>query len=238
MNTEQAIRKLYPQAKPLGELRDTMMEWLRATCGSVQENTLLATSCCADDILMTKDVGGHFSGPFIMGGLAGLPFGGTTALTAFLHHIPDQGVGLLVYGPHIGVNQSGTIGKVARPGQAHESACCGSLMGALKALQDPNFVAPDRTNWDEYNLEQTYLISRLADCRDQIVASAVPEQAVTDAAYDIGRDLLLKIIARCQSQFNGIRLVCIGGVMINTAPDEADWFDLRHTVVIDRETLL
>ena len=33
-------------------------------------------------------------GPFIMGGLGGIPFSGQTGMTAFAHHIPDGGSAL------------------------------------------------------------------------------------------------------------------------------------------------
>ena len=65
-----------------------------------------------------------------MGGLAGFPFGGVAAFTAMAKHIPDDGHCFIVYGPHVGVDADGTIGKVNRIGMKESGKCCGSADAA------------------------------------------------------------------------------------------------------------
>lgn len=95
------VREHYPSAL---DTRDTSIKYL----GLLQNGhtidiskMLMATSLCSDDINIPST--SFFSvvlGPFFLGGLGGLPFSGTTGLTAFAHHIPDKGAAFIFYGPH------------------------------------------------------------------------------------------------------------------------------------------
>lgn len=61
-----------------------------------QDNTLFGMSVCSDEVnffenevidLMKKRWGESFS----LGGLAGIPFAGKAGLSAYAHHVPDEG---------------------------------------------------------------------------------------------------------------------------------------------------
>ncbi|MCY2968400.1 MAG: hypothetical protein NT069_33020 [Planctomycetota bacterium] len=227
MPLAQLVRQHYPQAQRLREFRASLLERLGTTVGATTENTLLGTSLCADDILATKDITHTICGPFNTGGLAGLPFGGRTAITAFLHHIPENGVGLLVHGPHVGIARDGTIGKLRRAGQSHDSTCCGSLMAAIAQLKAGPAVMPDVPP-DPDDMEQSLLVRLLSPYRDRILTADSPEREVTDVAYEVGQGMIERLVAATRTQLgHGGRLVCIGIVVINTAPGEEDWIDLR-----------
>src|SRR6056297_2982708 len=95
-----------------------------------KKNTLWATSVCSDEVnqsLHQLDEYFETFGPFILGGISGIPFAGKTGFKAFSSHIPDDGGALIIYGPHIGITNNGIVGKVHREGQKTESSCCGSL---------------------------------------------------------------------------------------------------------------
>lgn len=127
------VHEHYPTAL---DTRDTSIKYL----GLLQNGhtidiskMLMATSLCSDDINIPST--SFFSvvlGPFFLGGLGGLPFAGTTGLTAFAHHIPDNGSAFIFYGPHIGVTLDNELGKMYRPRQEQSGASCGALMLALQ----------------------------------------------------------------------------------------------------------
>lgn len=66
-----------------------------------------------------------------MGGLSGFPF------CAFASHIPEKGTALIVFGPHIGVDENGIIGQVNRRGHSYSSSCCGSAINSDETLYNP-----------------------------------------------------------------------------------------------------
>jgi hypothetical protein len=71
---------------------------------------------------------------FPLGGLAGIPFTGKTGWGAFTHHVPDNGNIFAMYGPHVGVDKTGIVGKVHRPGMKKASKACGASIGAFLTL--------------------------------------------------------------------------------------------------------
>jgi len=89
---DQLVKKEFPNAR---DAKDTSVHFL----GKMQiehqldvSKVLLATSVCSDDINMPSTT--FFNvlfGPFVMGGLGGIPFVGKTGMTAYAHHIPDEG---------------------------------------------------------------------------------------------------------------------------------------------------
>ena len=48
------------------------------------------------------------------------------------HHIPTNGSCLIVYGPHVGIDIEGNVGKINRIGRTNcgSGACCGSATAA------------------------------------------------------------------------------------------------------------
>lgn len=74
------------------------------------------------------------TGTFHLGGLGGLPFVGTSGMGAFLHHVPDHGKVLLVFGPHVGISERGQLGTLLRPGKTEETPTCGAAMAAYQAI--------------------------------------------------------------------------------------------------------
>merc|ERR1711874_689303 len=66
-----------------------------------------------------------------LGGLCGFPFTGLTGLNAMLQHAPDTEEVMIVYGPHVGLNENGTLGYVDRTEMSNETTCCGSMMAAI-----------------------------------------------------------------------------------------------------------
>jgi len=227
LNWQATIARQYPLARPISKQRKQLRQWLQNEHGVQIATTLRATSFCADDIIASKILGRSASGPFTAGGLGGLPYGGVTAFSAFAHHVPDGGTALILYGPHIGITRDGQWGKLLRRGQKQVTKACGSLMAALKALR-----AGKPTNCplaaDDDDLQQSRLVQLLAPRRQRILAAASPELEVTEAAYDLSHAMISRLVARVRKQFHCRAVALVGGVAINTDPDQEDWFEIRH----------
>ena len=113
--------------------------------GFTDENTLFADSSCPDEICHDdpdEDISSLFmkrwGEVFPLSGLAGMPFTGKTGWGAFSSHCPEDGNIVILFAPHVGIDDAGNVGKITRDGQAHASGACGAAIGALGALKkDP-----------------------------------------------------------------------------------------------------
>ncbi|MEM9325270.1 MAG: hypothetical protein AAGA85_06430 [Bacteroidota bacterium] len=190
---------------------------------------LMATSVCSDDINVPSTT--FFNvlfGPFIMGGLGGIPFAGQTGMTAFAHHIPDDGSAFIFYGPHIGVTLDGDLGKMYRPRQEQTGNSCGALMLALDRLQDAGY----KPNMNDDDYQQMKLEESLLPYREQILDSDNRQKAITEAAYEIIDKKVHDHISACKDEFHVEKIALLGGIIINTDYGLDDYFDRRNFEVI------
>jgi hypothetical protein len=227
-STEQNVTKNFPKAMTNAALVEKVTTTLKEY--GYGESSLLATSLCCDEInrVLEKDFSKHYTDNFSMGGLAGFPFGGITSFGAFAHHIPDNGSCLVVYGPHVGVDSTGTVGKVDRRGRAAPGACCGSacaaaghvacvLKGEVKKV-DPAIYA------DVTNAQQMMVSSLLEPYAERLSKASNEMVELPFALYDAQKKIMEQIIAAgCQEVANG-KIALLGGIQINTAPGETDYF--------------
>jgi hypothetical protein len=236
-NVEFQVRSHYPQALPATAFRRKIVSWLEQELGLGLAHVLLATSVCADDIVFATDVAGvetrqptrRLSGVFGMGGLAGLPFAGKTGMTAFAHHVPDDGAACIFYGAHIGMTDAGELGKVLRLGQHDESPACGALGVAIKHFQSSPDYEPIL---DMDDAQKALLEQRLKPHMAHILAAPNPMQAASEAAYSIIHDLIERYVVAVKAQFRCERLALVGVMIINTSPENEDYIDLRHSAVL------
>ncbi len=195
---------------------------------------LMATSVCSDDINVPSTT--FFNvlfGPFIMGGLGGLPFAGQTGMTAFAHHIPDEGSAFIFYGPHIGITLDGDLGRMYRPRQEQTGNSCGALMLALSRFGDGSYRPV--LNDDDY--QQMKLEESLLPYREQVMDSSTPQKAITEATYDIIHNKIHQHLRSCKDEFSVDKVTLLGGIIINTDYGLDDYFDARNFEVIDLKTL-
>ena len=219
------------------DAKDTSIQYL----GKMQlehnidiSKVLMATSVCSDDINVPSTT--FFNvlfGPFIMGGLGGLPFAGQTGMTAFAHHIPDEGSAFIFYGPHIGITLDGDLGKMYRPRQEETGNSCGALMLALSRLQDGDYRPV--LNDDDY--QQMKLEESLLAYREDILKSENQEKAITEATYDIIDKKIHEHIVSCKNEFHVDKVTLLGGIIINTDYGLDDYFVAKNFEVIDVKSL-
>jgi hypothetical protein len=210
---ELAVKHHFPNAL---DAKDTSIHYL----GKLQNEheidvskVLMATSLCSDDInIPSTTFFNVLFGPFIMGGLGGLPFSGLTGMTAFAHHIPDGGSAFIFYGPHIGITLDGQLGKMYRPRQANPGNSCGALMLALDRFKDPAYK-PEIVD-DDY--QQMTLEKSLVDKREEILAAEIPAKKITELTFDNIDKMVHDYIRATKDEFHVDKVALLGGIIINT----------------------
>lgn len=227
---DEVVKTYFPNAM---DAKDTSIHYL----GKMQiehnidiSKVLMATSVCSDDINVPSTT--FFNvlfGPFIMGGLGGLPFAGQTGMTAFAHHIPDDGSAFIFYGPHIGITIDGDLGKMYRPRQEQTGNSCGALMLALDRFQDSGYRPV--LNDDDY--QQMKLEESLLPYREQILDNNHQEKSITEATYDIIDKKIHEHIKSCKEEFHVDKVTLLGGIIINTDYGVDDYFVAKNFEVID-----
>jgi hypothetical protein len=195
-------------------------------------NSLVATSLCCDEVNrpLEKSLAKSYDEPFVMGGLAGFPFGGVTSFGAMAHHIPDGGSCLVVYGPHVGVDAYGSIGTVNRRGRAKGGACCGSAAAALGKVRKGQMVpmdgeAKNLPPTDSLDAQQAYVDSQLAPYAQRLLAADDRNVELPYALYDAQKKMMESIVSKGAGAVEGNgKIAVLGGIQINTQEDLSDYF--------------
>lgn len=208
-----------------------------STKGFTSDNTLLATSLCADELarVLEDDFVKIYGNNFNLGGLSGFPFAGNTGFGAMAAHIPDNGYCLLVHGPHVGICQNGTIGKVERRGIELVDNCCGSAIAASNYVKgithggaDITMKLQQFTDFQQGAVQELILPfgKRLADAEANSANGNREEGRMRELPYALydSQELLVEEIVRKGA--GGIKkgLAVLGGIQINTSPDTDDYF--------------
>jgi len=226
LDFEAIVQKNFKGAISNQELVTSAVRLLAAK-GYDGENTLLATSLCCDELArqLEDDFNGIFGNNFNLGGLAGFPFAGMTGFGAMAAHIPDDGYCLVVFGPHVGVTEDGTVGKVERSGIALVDTCCGSAVAAdsyvesiMTGTKDINTRIQGFGDFQQQGVQELILPhgKRLADADNRMIE-------LPYALYD-SQEVLLNEIIESGSDKIKRGLAVLGGIQINTGPNTPDYF--------------
>ncbi|HEV8511960.1 MAG TPA: hypothetical protein VGQ59_01715 [Cyclobacteriaceae bacterium] len=228
--TEAVFEKAFPGVLTGPAYADSIIRYINRVYHVSTDKILMGASTCVDDIIYTKNFRLHkeIKGPFHLGGLAGLPFTGISGLEAFAHHIPDDGVMLLIITPHIGYSQSSGWGFVLRHEQHEASTCCGALMGTLRKLEDGK-LNPVITE-DDY---QGGKISEMALLHQNEIKTAdhpiieLTKITSLEAEKQI-REHILEV------DLKHVKYIMITtGIMINTDYTYTDYLWMQHFMVYD-----
>ncbi len=220
------VKKSFPGAISNADLVTKVVGVLEGK-GFANENTLLATSLCADELarVLEDEFVSVYGNNFNLGGLSGFPFAGNTGFGAMAAHIPDDGFCLLIHGPHVGICKNGQIGKVERPGMANVDNCCGSAIAASNYLKGITHggaqITPNLQPFSDFQqgaVQELILPfgKRLSDASDRM-------HELPYALYD-SQEILVEDIVETGS--GGIKkgLALLGGIQINTGPESDDYF--------------
>jgi Limiting CO2-inducible proteins B/C beta carbonyic anhydrases len=223
---DKVVKEAFPGAISNSEL-ETRVGKVLSDKGLTPDNTLLATSLCADELArrLEDEFVKVFGNNFNLGGLSGFPFAGNTGFGAMAAHIPDDGYCLLIYGPHVGISREGTIGKVEREGIKLVDNCCGSAIAAsnyLKGITDGGAVITSKiqqfSDFQQGAVQELILPhgKRLSDAKNRM-------QELPYALYD-SQDVLMLDIVKTGAAGTKRGVALLGGIQINTGPTTADYF--------------
>jgi hypothetical protein len=228
--TEDIFKKAFPGAMPGSGFSDSVVNYILRKYKITPDKMLLGASLCVDDIIYTKNFRLHakVKGPFNLGGLAGLPFTGVSGLGAFAHHIPDDGVMLLLIAPHIGYSESKGWGYVLRHEQHHASTCCGALMGTLGKLQ--NGTLKPEIKEEDY---QGGKIAQLAlGHQKEILGAENPVIELTKITAKQAEQEIRSYIPDVDMEHIKY-VILVTGIMINTDYAYSDYLSVNHFMVYD-----
>ena len=191
-------------------------------------NALVAFSLCSDEVNRPlEDVFyGWYGEHFNMGGLAGFPFAGVTGFGAMASHIPDGGSCLLVYGPHVGIDSNGNVGKVDRKGKSKSGSCCGSAVAASSYitsvyLGNAEKVAPPT---DFVDAQQNYVASMLLPYGERVTKAADPMVELPFVTFEPVDAMMQRIVQKAGGKVGGGKIAMLGGLQINTPRGVSDYF--------------
>lgn len=128
-----AIQENFPGAVEESSFIGSVANKLAAH-GITKHNSIAMVSTCRDEAsrLLDSLVDTHFGLTFALNGLAGVPPGGALAIKAGASHSPQDESGRERYVflgfTHIGVDETGAIGKMRRAGRHATSSACGALL--------------------------------------------------------------------------------------------------------------
>ncbi|MEQ9308726.1 MAG: hypothetical protein RLN90_04675 [Balneolaceae bacterium] len=225
------IPKHFPDAILMSDFQEKILSNFKAMDIS-PDDTIWATSICSDELNnFLQDLNSIFAGPgpFRLGGISGLPFVGVTGFNAFLSHAPAHGCAMIIYGPHVGVSEHGILGEVNRQNQFGLTTCCGSLVGALGAVEQNQELPID----NPLDYQQARVIKHLIQYREEILKDKFPLKKATDFAYIDIHEKLKRIINVLSPELTDIKLYLIGGIVINTDWKMEDFFEIRDVELLE-----
>ncbi len=193
------------------------------------ESTLLVTSLCVDEVSrqLEDDFVKIYKDNFAMGGLSGYPFGGVTAFVSLASHIPDDGSCLIVFGPHVGVDNDGAVGTVERRGRKHGGPCCGSANAASNYVMDVMAGRKERpaASIDPKDAQQGFVNRMLLEHSARLDKAADRMVELPYAIYDSQKRMMDSIVqAGCKAVPGDGKIAVLGGIQINTPPGESDYY--------------
>lgn len=212
-------------ARQLGRSLDVIL----SNVGIGKESTLLATSFCCDEVNrdLEDELRATYGQNFNLGGIGGFPFGGVTAFGALGHHVPENGTCLIVYGPHVGIDFDGVVGKVNRRGRCGSGACCNTALASMayvKAVRAGEQIhLPDLS--DPIDAQQTFVDSALLDHGERLETADNPDVELPHAMFDCQEALFKRLIAKGSRNYpENISVVMLGGIIVNTPEGTPEYF--------------
>jgi Limiting CO2-inducible proteins B/C beta carbonyic anhydrases len=201
------------------------------------DTTLVAFSLCSDEVNrpLEDTFYGWYGEHFNMGGLAGFPFAGLTGFGAMAAHIPEGGNCLLVYGPHVGIDKDGNVGKINRKGRTKAGSCCGSAVAASKYITDVYLGKAEKVGppADSTDAQQNYVSAALLPYGEAVAKAKDPMVELPFATFEPIDKMMQNIVYKAGKGVKDGKIAMLGGLQINTPRGMSDYFlplrfDIRY----------
>mmetsp|Transcript_23076 Transcript_23076/g.49963 ORF Transcript_23076/g.49963 Transcript_23076/m.49963 type:complete len:363 (+) Transcript_23076:96-1184(+) len=232
---ESSLRKNFPGSLSNSAIALRVAASLRDR-GYMRTNTLFGSSLCSDEINDTAEsLVGDFQnklgveGVFNLGGLGGLPFVGISGMGAFTSHCPVDGKIFIVFGPHVGISDDGTVGKIERVGKTSVSTSCGAGIGAYKAIMAADSTkAEAKETIGTKDFQEEYIISQLSNRLDALKGQEPSNETityVTNKMYDLVWEMLRSEINAFTTKpdfWSSVsEVTLLGGIVVNRGHGES-----------------
>lgn len=230
------IRKYYPTAIRSAWFLQSFLWFAKHTLGKPEEEIAFLSSICSDDLNSVELPDTRMIGPFTLGGLDGYPFVGKTGIGAFSHHVPEHGLAMMFFGPHIGITDKEQVGKVLRPGQTIPSDCCGAAQKALAALE-AGTIKPKKI--EEYDLDdfQQESLGQIVLAHASEILGAGPKgdprrlMTLTDVLYQATKASMERLLSTVKFEDPAF---AFGGILINEDGGDRSDIDLRTVFLVEK----
>ena len=227
MNVVKRIQEVFPGAVKSSNLASHIQTTL-SKYGYEDKKTLVATSLCCDEVNreLELDLTQIYNHNFSMGGLAGFAFGGVTSFGAMAHHIPKNGSCVVVYGPHVGIDRDGNVGKLNRRGRDGNGPCCGSAAAACAYVKSVHGGGKKQSMPEDATDAQQFFVGnmllpqacRIADAPDSEIELPL-------ALFDVQDEFMKTIVSKgCGEVAGEGKIALLGGIQINTPPGTSEYF--------------
>jgi len=167
---EQSLKQYFPGSIPSSTVLLRVQSTLRKR-QYLPYNTLISTSLPTEEIihtptslisqLRTKLSEAKDGGIYALGGLGGIPFAGDAGMGDMLSHSPKDGKIVILFGPHVGIDKFGAMGKVERIGTEEfgTDEASGVLVRAYFDIMNGGSGMTSSTSG--MNLEEEYVVGLL-----------------------------------------------------------------------------
>lgn len=231
------VEGAFPDAMPVARMAKMAAKILQKV-GYTEENTLLATSLSSDEIMrnVEEEIGSHFGPAYHIGGLAGYCFGGIVGFGNMEHHVPENGLCLVVYGPHTGIDMDLNFGRINRPKQRHSTECCGPSQTALEYCRrvktgERNDIENPR---DIIESQQTWVCKEMLSLVDRIDSAENPDIELPLALFDSQEKIMRRIVEKAGPELHSAsRIALLGGITINTPEGIPEYFVPKKFAIVD-----
>ena len=208
MKFQSKVHHFYPDAVR-GDILIKLVDLKLRDLGVKPENTLFGNSTCPDELnRIIESFSNYWGDNFVLGGLAGFPFTGKSGFSAYSDHVPDDGNLFILYASHMGINDSGKIGKIRRSGMKNETNCCGSTITSYENVI--NNISKLHDNNLDY--QQLYVQSVIDQHKAQLSIIEKPEVFLSHLIFEKIDEYLRKIIDR---SYDG-DIYLLGGIQLTT----------------------
>ena len=216
MKFQSKVHHFYPKAAR-GDILIKLVDTILLENGATPDNTLFGNSTCPDELnRIIESFSNYWGDNFVLGGLAGFPFTGKSGFSAFSDHVPDNGNLFILYASHMGISDTGEIGKIKRSGMRDETNCCGSTITAYQNVI--NKISEIHDN--KFDFQQLYVQSVIEQYKEQLSDVEKPEVYLSHLIFDKIDEYLRKIMSE---NYRG-DIYLLGGIQINTPSNEYDYF--------------
>ncbi|NOX71367.1 MAG: hypothetical protein GXO64_01580 [Candidatus Micrarchaeota archaeon] len=194
-----------------------------------QKDALIGLSICRDDnyralrkAILTRYGAGYFS----LETLGALLPSDITAYGAMSHHIPSEGIAVIMILPHIGIDKDGRVRFVERFGRKEPGYNCGAICNYLNSAINGNVFYDKRSDPEMALLSEAMEPFRngiMEEYRNGDFGKAVIK--ATDHIYEISIERIRQLFKEHLKNEFEVPILLAGGIVVNTKDN--DFIQLR-----------